>query len=113
MRNLAFSVRTVSGVLALLLGLTFVAPPAQAGEATASIPTRPHKATLAAAAAAKVERTDTAAAVLATQGTTSTEASDRSFFKTPKGAVTLILMVAGTGYAIYSKSHDRVRSPAR
>ena len=39
--------------------------------------------------------------------------SDHAFFKTPKGALTLALIGAGAGYALYSKVHDRVASPVR
>lgn len=34
------------------------------------------------------------------------------FFKTRRGVVTGVLMAAGLGWVLYSKSHDRVRSPA-
>ena len=37
----------------------------------------------------------------------------RGFFKTPAGAVALAVMAVGTGYAIYSASHDRITSPAK
>ena len=36
-----------------------------------------------------------------------------SFFKTPKGVAVLVLIGAGFGYTLYSKSHDRVMSPVR
>jgi hypothetical protein len=36
-----------------------------------------------------------------------------SFFKTPVGILALAVMAAGTGYAIYSSSHDRITSPAK
>lgn len=36
-----------------------------------------------------------------------------SFFKTPAGIAVLVVMAAGTGYAIYSTSHDRVKSQVR
>lgn len=41
--------------------------------------------------------------------------SSPSFFRTKKGAVTLILMGAGTGFTLWSISHDRkpVKSPIR
>ena len=44
---------------------------------------------------------------------TSNPGSEPSFFKTPKGAVTLALIGAGVGFALYSKVHDRVASPIR
>ena len=39
------------------------------------------------------------------------EMSSGSFFKTPAGVLTIVLLAAGTGYALYSTSHDRVSSP--
>ena len=41
--------------------------------------------------------------------------TDRSFFKTTAGKLTLGLMVAGLGFTVYSISHDRkpVKSPIR
>lgn len=39
--------------------------------------------------------------------------SSRSYFKTRAGVITLVLVAAGVGYALYSTSNDRVKSPAR
>ena len=39
--------------------------------------------------------------------------SDTGFFKTKKGAAVIVLLAAGFGYGLYSKSHDRVKSPIR
>ena len=33
------------------------------------------------------------------------------FFKTKTGVITLVLFAVGTGYALYSTSHDRIKSP--
>jgi hypothetical protein len=35
------------------------------------------------------------------------------FFKSGPGIAALAVMAAGTGYALYSVSHDRVHSPAK
>ena len=40
-------------------------------------------------------------------------AKSGSFFKTRPGAIAIAVMVAGTGYALYSVSHDRITSPAK
>jgi hypothetical protein len=37
----------------------------------------------------------------------------KAFFKTPLGIAALAVMVAGTGYAIYSAKHDRIKSPGK
>jgi len=47
------------------------------------------------------------------QTQTATPGDGQAFFKTPKGALTLALIGAGVGYALYSKVHDRVASPIR
>lgn len=38
---------------------------------------------------------------------------DRSFFKTGPGILAIAVMVAGTGYAIYSTTNDRIKSPGK
>lgn len=52
-----------------------------------------------------------AAARSARQGPT--PGSGPGFFKSRAGMVALVAMVAGTGYALYSASHDRIHSPAK
>jgi hypothetical protein len=47
------------------------------------------------------------------QATKAGDAGGTSFFKTKKGAAVIVLLGAGFGYALYSKSHDRVLSPIR
>jgi hypothetical protein len=46
-------------------------------------------------------------------GQPKTDLGSKSFFKSPAGIVTLILVGVGTGYALYSTSNDRISSPAR
>lgn len=36
-----------------------------------------------------------------------------AFFKSGPGIVALAVMAVGTGYALYSASHDRIHSPAK
>jgi hypothetical protein len=38
------------------------------------------------------------------------QSSSGNFFKSKAGLVTLVMLVAGGGYALYSTSHDRVKS---
>ena len=45
--------------------------------------------------------------------TPSTDLRSGSFFKSPAGIVTMIVFVAGVGYALYSSSNDRIRSEGR
>ena len=35
------------------------------------------------------------------------------FFKSKPGIIALVVMAAGTGYALYSASHDRLHSPGK
>ena len=42
-----------------------------------------------------------------------TDLGSKSFFKKPAGIVALILVGVGTGYALYSTSNDRIKSPAK
>jgi hypothetical protein len=39
------------------------------------------------------------------------DTSSGGFFRSKAGVVTLVLLGVGTGYALYSTSNDRVRSP--
>ena len=53
----------------------------------------------------------TSASRRAEQATSAKES--RGFFKSPAGAVAIAVMAIGTGYALYSVSHDRITSPAK
>jgi len=103
-------VRALVIALALLMGLTFSAPPTAAGEAKA-VPARP----LAAATAAKLAALAPSARAFTQETPASSSAEDRSFFRRPAGVAALVLMAAGVGFAIYSINHDRkpVKSPIR
>lgn len=108
--------RSLTGALALLVGLMLTAPPAFAAEPqTNQTQARPHaQQTLTAAATAKLADLDVAEAVVAApQESESSADTAKSFFKTPKGVAALVLFVAGVSYTFYSKSHDRVHSPIR
>jgi hypothetical protein len=97
-------VRPLAGILALIFGLTLVAPSAFAAEPAA--PARP----LAAAAAAKVESMPVAALAQAKPATVPGEAS-KPFFKTGKGAAAAILIAGALAMTFVSYSKDRVQSP--
>ena len=43
--------------------------------------------------------------------TAAAETSSGGFFKSKAGIITIALLAAGTGYALYSTSNDRVTSP--
>jgi hypothetical protein len=104
--------RPLAGGLVFIVGLTLVAPPAfAAGPATVAAP---HP--IAAAAAAKVEAMPAASLAQATQAApprAADDETDKPFLKTTKGAIALALLAGAFGYAFYSFSHDRVKSPAK
>jgi hypothetical protein len=108
-RNL-INARLVAASLALVVGLTLVAPPAFAAPLPA--PARP----LAAAATAKVEAMPVATLAPAAQATpaaaTATQGG-KPFFKSTKGIVVLVLMATAVSWAAVSRSQDAVHSPAR
>lgn len=64
---------------------------------------------------AKIGATERLAAtpVAAARAQSETDLSSKSFFKTPAGIITLALVGAGAGYALYSTKNDRIKSPAK
>jgi len=104
--------RFLAGALALVLGLTLVAPPAFAAGPAAAASPRP----IADAATAKVEALPAAtlaAAAQAAPAAAPAEAGGKPFFKSTKGAIALVLLGGTLGYMAYSMSNDRVKSPAK
>jgi len=106
--------RLLTGALALIVGLTLVAPPALAAEAAALADPRP----ITAAAAAKVEAMPAATLAQAAPApkpatVASAETGNKPFFKTTQGAIALVLLAGTLGYMGYSMSNDRVKSPAK
>jgi hypothetical protein len=103
--------RFLAGSLAFIVGLTLVAPPAFAAG--------PAPGPLAAAATAKVDAVPAetlAQAAQAAQATPTAVAMDtggKPFFKTTKGAVALVLLAGTFGYAFYSFTNGRVKTPAK
>lgn len=114
MRRNPARARSLAGFLALLVGLTFVAPPAFAADPAPKSTPAPQP-TLVETAEAALEAMP--AATLAQAAQTAPEASsapsEPSFFKTGKGAAVLVLLAGGLGYTVYSFSHDRVKSPQK
>jgi hypothetical protein len=109
--------RPLAGALAVLVGLTFVAPPAFAAESKA--PWAAAAQPLAASAAAMVEALPAAAVAQAAPAApsaakpASTTTQGKSFFKTPTGVASLVLLGGALGYMAYSFSNGRVKSPAK
>jgi len=101
--------RLLAGALALVVGLTLVAPPAFAASPA------PDPRPIATAATAKVEAMPAATLAQAAQAAPAAvaETGDKPFFKTTKGAIALVLLAGGLGYMAYSMSNDRIKSPAK
>ena len=95
----------------VLVASLLVAVPAHAADANQATGTisAPTLTTLSAANRAILQQT----AQRSERTQTSNPGGGQSFFKTPKGAVTLALIGLGAGFALYSKVHDRVASPVR
>jgi hypothetical protein len=88
--------------LSVAFGLAAGAPPASAGDRTKPLST---------SAAAHAARANLAHAVAQDAPTAGT--SNGSFFRSPKGVAVLVLLAAGFGYTVYSRSEDRVKSQVR
>lgn len=100
---------------ALFVSLAIVAAPLPclAGDSspTTSKPVPTLKSSIEHVAATHVLATSAPAARAQEQG--KTDLGSKSFFRTPGGIIALVALGAGVGFALYSTSHDRVKSPAR
>jgi hypothetical protein len=103
-------VKPLAGILALVMAVTFTAPALAAEDAVA--PAKAPAQPLSASVAAKLDAMPVPAAAV-TQDTTDTSSGHKSFFKSRKGAIALVLMAGGLGYTLYSKDKDRIHSPIR
>ncbi len=105
-----FTTRAAAGALTIALTLgTAVAPCVAAADDAQPVPN---------AGTAKLTRLSPASRKLLATGATAAqppESTPGSFFKSKRGAVTLALMGAGAGFALWSIQHDRkpVKSPVR
>ena len=113
MRRSLRRTRPWAGLLAAVVGLTLAAPPSWASEAMPAPAPAPQS--LRAATAAKLATLDTANGVRMSQDPGAAPASDapKSFFKSRKGAIALLLLAGGTTWAVVSRNRDAVHSPAR
>jgi hypothetical protein len=115
-RRLTSWTRPLAGLLAVVVGLTLAAPPASAADAVAVTKT-PAPSQLAATTAAKLATLAPAPGAFAQAAPAAdpAPADNRPFFKTTKGVVALVLMVAGAGYVAYRipKDNEKVHSPIR
>lgn len=98
----------------LAIALTAVPLPLLAAERVAPLPAQPLKTSITKHAAREV----LAAAPKSETRSAKQSAPQRTpqsggFFRSPAGIACLAVLGAGTGYALYSASHDRIHSVAR
>jgi hypothetical protein len=100
----------------LVIAVTLVPLPLFAADPAAAAPTQPLKTSIAMHAKQDVLVTTAKASVSNTKGAARAQKNDPhqpSFFRSPAGIACLAVLAAGTGYALYSASHDRIHSVAR
>ena len=108
--------RIATAALITVLALAFSAPPVVAGERGPLLDQSPTRPSLAAAATAKLAAAPIPARALAQAAASDAPADDpRGFFRRPAGKAAIVLMLAGTGWMVYSAFHDNdpVHSPFR
>jgi hypothetical protein len=100
---------------AILLALAIVAAPlpSLAGEARSTAPKPTPTITSSVTTILAAQKLATVAPAARAQEKATTDLGSKSFFRTPGGIITLVALGAGVGFALYSTSHDRVKSPAR
>ncbi len=59
----------------------------------------------------QIAKASDSGAAVARQSTASAPGTHSGFFKSRTGMITIALLAAGTGFALYSTQHDRVKSP--
>jgi len=103
------SMSFVAGALVAVFAWSLASPPSlAAGPVPAMTPQPLRNAAEARAATADLRRS------LVTQASTPAPDAvpEKPFFKTGKGITAAVLMTAGLAWLFYTKSHDRVTSPA-
>lgn len=97
---------------AALIPLPVAASEAAPAHTTPAATTSLHQAVAreAARAAAEAPKPAATTAARADQGSSK---GMMGFLKSRPGMIALTVMVVGTGYAIYSAQHDRIKSPGR
>jgi hypothetical protein len=105
--------RAIALVVVLTLAPLPVLAAAEPGPSRKSAPIRASIAKIPSTRTPKTPKLSTAGAREARGATQSASGQDRSFFKTGPGILALAVMVAGTGYAIYSTQNDRIKSPGK
>ena len=99
-------------MLAVAVALTPL--PALASDSTSASKATPQpKVSLQTAVAREAAKMATATTVARHDAQSTGSTGGSGFFKSKPGMIALVVMAVGTGYALYSAQHDRVKSPAR
>lgn len=100
------------GVLLALLA-TLIPAPVMASDAAQPTKGTSAQVSLHAAVAREAAKIAATASVARHDEQATSTTRGPGFFRTKAGMVALAVMAAGTGYAVYSAQHDRVKSPAK
>lgn len=107
--------RRAAGLLAFVVALTVVTPPASAAGAAASASGPSRLSASTAAHIAKLTPAKRAFAQTQPAADSAGSPDSRSFFRSKTGVAAIVLMVVGAGYVAYSipKDNEKVHSPIR
>ncbi len=100
----------------MLLAVTLIPLPVLAADGSSQPVTKTHasRLTLEQAVVHAAAKTPLVASrARRAEDQTGVDKHSTSFFRTPAGIAALAVMAVGTGYAIYSTKHDRIKSPAK
>ena len=114
--RLSFWRSAIPRAVLLAVVVALIPLPVAAADPGSPAPPPALKASIAKAAAPEAVAAARATAQQAQQGAKVADKSaldSPSFFKTPAGIVTMIVLAAGVGYGCYSLSHDRIHSVVR
>lgn len=103
----------VTRAIALATMVTLAPLPVLAAEAESAPRPGVIRASVAKISARELPKNTSARGSGVRAATQPTQGQDRSFFRTGPGILALAVMIAGTGYAIYSTQNDRIKSPGK
>jgi hypothetical protein len=100
-----------AGLLAVVIALVPLPVAASNGGADAKTPTI--KASMERIVARDLTAAPASSAAVRAARQGQTQGDSPAFFKSRPGMIALVVMVAGTGYALYSAQHDRIHSAGK
>jgi len=91
----------------------FVPLPAMASDGHSGGKATPSKTSLRQAMAQEAAHTPLRASSARSAAQNNPSKQSTAFFRSPVGLAALAIVVIGSGYAVYSASHDKITSPAK